>query len=90
MPTRKVRITSGPAGRNSVLEIDGEKVTNAHAFTLSADCDGLTTLTVQYANVDVEVEALVETTAFESKSRQYKRVMVRPFSPTDQEWSSLN
>lgn len=73
-PPLKVKITTGPHGRKTVLEIDGQPVTHATSFTLHSDTHSATTLTVEYINLDVEVEALVPTDGFNAENKTYKRV----------------
>lgn len=75
-PPLKVKITTGPHGRKTVLEIDGEPVTHANSFTLHSDTTSATSLTVEYTNLDVEVEALVPTDGFNAEHKTYKRVVL--------------
>lgn len=74
MSIPKVKITSGPHGNTTKIEIDGVPVTGASEFTLSATCRSATTLTLVYPAVEAEVDALVETTAMGDISRTYKVV----------------
>ncbi len=69
-----VHITTGPHGRKTNITIDGEPVRKARAFTLSTSVDGATTLTIEYIHVEVEVDALIDETAFEATNKTYRRV----------------
>ncbi len=80
-PPLEVKIVSGPHGRSTTLEIAGQPVSSARSFTLHADCDGATTLTVEYTNVKVEVDALVEETAFNAENKSHRHV--RLIEPDD-------
>ncbi len=67
----KVAIKSGPHGRKTEITLNGEPVTNAREFSLSADCMGLTTLTITYVNIEADVDGIIETTAFNAENRTY-------------------
>jgi hypothetical protein len=84
MSALPVKITTGPHGNNTSLFIDGEKVTNAYSFTLTANANDAVRMTVEYINLDVEVDALIETTAMGSVNKTYKRVMLKNVDGPDE------
>lgn len=71
MAVKKVEITSGPHGNNTTIVIDGQKIEGAREFVLSATSDGATTLTITYPVVEAVVDGMVETWAFNSKTKTY-------------------
>lgn len=71
MSIPKVRIESGPHGNTTRMWIDGVPVTGACEFTLTASVTSATSLTVVYPVVEAEVDAIIETTAFNDVHRTY-------------------
>lgn len=80
-PPLPVKITTGPHGNKTILEIGGEKVTNASSFILTASADDVTRLTITYLNVAVEVEALIDVTAMGAENKIHKNVTLKPVVP---------
>jgi len=78
MSTAKVRIKTGPHGHATELYINDEKVENAYKVELDIPVDGAVTMTVGYINLEVEIDADLETTALGSLHRQYKRMKLVP------------
>lgn len=56
----RFKITSGPLGRNTVIECNGRKITNCRMVDVHAEVDSATTLTLEFTNVYAEIEAEVE------------------------------
>jgi hypothetical protein len=88
MSALPVKITSRAHGNSCVLEIDGVKVKNARSLTLTIAADDAVRMTVEYVNLDVEVDALIETTAMGSMSKTYKPVVLKANGEAE-EWIEL-
>ncbi len=74
------KFVCGPSGHRAICEMNGETMRGVTAITMSADLNGITTVTVRYINCDIEFEVdgfhNTDVTDITDDCRRYVRIPV--------------